>query len=1040
MKGHRVVITMLGILFFVSCSEDNIQDINDSNDTNDILKMDIFTHDVIFDAVLLDGNISPDAEVVTDTGLCEKECPKNMHCVNNECICDEGFGDCNYDLSDGCEADLLNDNKNCGLCVISCEGPKLGAISYKCERGECVVEECADGRADCDKRGNNGCEVYLNDDKSNCGYCGFDCGANSKCVSAKCDCQKGFANCNHLLDDGCEVDIMSDSENCGMCKNSCKSHSFCNAGICSCEKYYGDCNNDRSDGCETYLKDNLINCGSCWNNCTKLDNVMNVTCQVDVCIILSCKPGYADCDGNPVNGCEAKLSEDIRNCGACDKNCGDNSVCDGGICKCKSGFADCNNLLKDGCEINLNNDDINCGSCGNICGYASNCSKGICTCQDGYADCNKNSKDGCEVYLKNDNRNCGVCSNNCGYEMYCENNNCIPCENFFGNCNEKPSDRCESNLLTDNNNCGNCGNKCNQKAYCEGGKCKCEAGYWNCNNDWSDGCEVNLTNDDNNCGNCGMRCGFMAYCEKSLCNCYTNYGNCNGNWGDGCETDLRTSNNHCGSCENSCKANSQCVGGVCECNYGYADCNQNLLDGCEANLLTDKNNCGICSNRCYNVNSYYGNCMSGVCNGLLQWGKSFGGEYDDTVQKVLVDSQDNVVIIGNFNSEKINFGGGDLFRGSSASKGFVAKFDKDGNNLWSMAIEGFLKTAGVFSNGDILLGGEFSGIINISGNQLVSKGGSDIYFVKLSSTGGFNWVKTFGGNKDDKLFLISISPSNEIVISGEFDSDYINLGGDNLIGNTFFAKFNNNMTHIWSKSYSLLKINSVDYVSSNIYVAGVFDGYTNIGCSNFSNKGGSDVFFAKMNEYGDCVSSYSFGGNNNEKVVSLLIDSNKYIYLIGSYSSGVIDFGGGKKITNKGGSDIFIVGLDSNYGIVLLKSFGDYFDEEPTQAVLDYNQDLVITGYYQSNPIDFGGGNHTNSGMADAYILKLDKNGDFLFSKTFGNTEFEVGKSIGILSNNDIIFTASFGSSSVSIDSQIFKNANQYGMNLSDILLLRFGK
>jgi hypothetical protein len=44
------------------------------------------------------------------------------------------------------------------------------------------------------------------------------------------------------------------------------------------------------------------NCGACGSTC----NFQNGTgtCSSGACVILSCLPGYFDCDGNPSNGCE----------------------------------------------------------------------------------------------------------------------------------------------------------------------------------------------------------------------------------------------------------------------------------------------------------------------------------------------------------------------------------------------------------------------------------------------------------------------------------------------------------------------------------------------------------------------------------------------------------------------------------------------------------------------------------------------------------------------------------------------------------------
>src|SRR5258706_12609267 len=46
--------------------------------------------------------------------------------------------------------------------------------------------------------------------------------------------------------------------------------------------------------------------------------------------------------------------------------------------KCNPGFADCNNNIADGCEANLNNDPKNCSKCGMSCNGLV-CLSGMCT-------------------------------------------------------------------------------------------------------------------------------------------------------------------------------------------------------------------------------------------------------------------------------------------------------------------------------------------------------------------------------------------------------------------------------------------------------------------------------------------------------------------------------------------------------------------------------------------------------------------------------------------------------------------------------------
>ncbi len=69
-----------------------------------------------------------------------------------------------------------------------------------------------------------------------------------------------------------------------------------------------------------------------------------------------CPLGYANCDGNPANGCEVNITENADHCGACGTSCQDQGnamgVCVAGTCgsACPVGYYDCDANPANGCE------------------------------------------------------------------------------------------------------------------------------------------------------------------------------------------------------------------------------------------------------------------------------------------------------------------------------------------------------------------------------------------------------------------------------------------------------------------------------------------------------------------------------------------------------------------------------------------------------------------------------------------------------------------------------------------------------------------
>jgi len=145
-----------------------------------------------------------------------------------------------------------------------------------------------------------------------------------------------------------------------------------------------------------------------------------------------CDPGYADCDGDPLNGCEVFVLGDPNNCSACNVVCPPNHICVNGQCvfQCPLGFTNCGGNCYD-----LLTDPSNCGACGFVCilqNATSTCVLGQCSissCAPGFANCNGLNADGCEIDINTNTNHCGACGVVCTFtanvtSVTCLNGNC----------------------------------------------------------------------------------------------------------------------------------------------------------------------------------------------------------------------------------------------------------------------------------------------------------------------------------------------------------------------------------------------------------------------------------------------------------------------------------------------------------------------------------------------------------------------------------------------------------------------------------------
>lgn len=285
---------------------------------------------------------------------------------------------------------------------------------------------------------------------------------------------------------------------------------MCNRGRCavaSCFTYSADCNHVDADGCEVNVASDVNHCGGCGLRCETRPNTV-ARCETGTCQY-ACAPGYADCDGDPANGCEVATASDREHCGACGQRCWGADSCCEGVCVATSW-------------------DLNhCGACGNRCvstpGTEARCEVGRCVSYCGWPtqECDGDPATVCETDITANDAHCGACNNACADGMACREGRCACPTHGQEGCFDPATgtSRC-IDVLSDANNCGYCDNRCPAGMSCSYGRCDCAPGQQLC---WSpaDGplgprC-VDVASDPAHCGYCNNACPPDTLCSAGRC-------------------------------------------------------------------------------------------------------------------------------------------------------------------------------------------------------------------------------------------------------------------------------------------------------------------------------------------------------------------------------------------------------------------------------------------------------------------------------------------------------------------------------------------
>lgn len=290
------------------------------------------------------------------------------------------------------------------------------------------------------------------------------------------------------------------------------------------------------------------------------------------------------------------------------------------------------------------------------------------------------------------------------------------------------------------------------------------------------------------------------------------------------------------------------------------------------------------------------------------------------------------------------------------------------------------------------------------------------------------WEKTYGGTGDDRCFYLA-NAGNGYVVAGSSTSFEIgktvawivrldqdgnalwnrtyneNFGGEFryvtdlddgflLVGNTFTTlgsangyvlKIDNNGNPIWNIT---LQANSG--VNKLFSAAKIQDDFVLVGLTEQAGNGNSKVWLVKIDSEGNVIWNKSYGDSADSagRGVTLTQDD---CYMVAGYTDGAAN----------GDYDFLVLKIDDSGALLWNRTYGG-LESDKAYGIAPAVGGCIIAGDTRSK----------GAGDSDAWIIKIDLNGNFVWDKTFGGESFDVPTCIMLLPNGDYLvggITFSFG-------------------------------
>lgn len=289
-------------------------------------------------------------------------------------------------------------------------------------------------------------------------------------------------------------------------------------------------------------------------------------------------------------------------------------------------------------------------------------------------------------------------------------------------------------------------------------------------------------------------------------------------------------------------------------------------------------------------------------------------------------------------------------------------------------------------------------------------GNKDVYLFWLDNAGNIIAQKHYGGTEDDIINDLKITDNKDIIFCGYTQSNDIDIPVNKGNFDAWVVKLDSMGNVIWSKTYGGTNLDVATRLlplsNGKIWVGAYSH---SVDGDKTQSLGNSDFWVLKLDENGGLLNEKSFGGSADDRLYGLCSALDSGIMIAGeSFSTN------GNMPNNQGSGDMLLVKLTNNADFVWAKNYGASFADYVTDIQSNALNGYYLSGKTYSNNAIFAG----NHGKLDFSLVRIDKNGNLIWAKTFGGSENDLNYCLAVLENGDWLMAGN----SYSNDMQVAQN------------------